>query len=118
MEIPKKLFACDLDDGRVLRLIGEVDRCPYALAHKDQNGQNDCRDNQEHRFNLWVIVPVRRALASVRPITGNEESKRALNQHKSNTANDQNCVKQTVDPRAMLGSQSRKPVRLCDKKIK
>src|SRR3989442_8902430 len=64
VEIPEELFACDLDDRRILGLVREINRCPNALAHKNQNGEDDCSDDQEKRLDLRIVVPVGRSLVT------------------------------------------------------
>ena len=72
VEIPKELFACDLDDRRILRLVCEINRRPNALAHKNENGEDHGSGDQENRFDLRIVVPVGRSLVTVGTVSGDE----------------------------------------------
>src|SRR5207237_4429517 len=109
MEVPEELFAGDLNDRRILGLVCKVDRSPHALAHEDQDGEDHCGNDQEYRFNLRIIVPVRCVLAAVASVPRNEESKRSLNKYKSNASNGQHRAEETVNPGAVLRGQHGKP---------
>src|SRR5690242_15850784 len=58
VEIPGKLFAGNLDDGRILRSIREVDRSPDSLPHKYKDRENHGGSDQQESFSFGIVVPV------------------------------------------------------------
>src|SRR5439155_26307235 len=100
MEIPNELFACDLNDGRILWLIRKINGCPYALSHENQNGEDHGCGNQENRLDLGIVVPVRRPLVTVRTISLDEQSQRSLNQHERYTSNNHHPAERPPQPPA------------------
>ena len=58
------------------------------------------------------------AFAAAFTVTSHKIAKRSLDQNERNSRNDEHRHEKAVDAPAMLGCESWKPERLCDKKVK
>jgi hypothetical protein len=117
MEGPLKLLTGYLNDCGVGGLVRKINPGPHLLAPKDQHGQDHRGRDQQDRFSLWIIVPVRSLLGPIRSVTHNEITQCALNQNKGNSRHNQNGHEQAVNAAAVLGCKGREPVRSGDEKI-
>src|SRR5215510_8060705 len=117
MERPGKLLAGNLNDRRVCGFVRKINRSPHALSHENEYRQNDGGRDQKKRFGFRIVMPVGSALAAVLAISSDKEAKRPLNQHKSNPGNNEYRHEKAVNPAAVFGSKSWKPIWLCDEKI-
>src|SRR5690242_1133401 len=103
MEVPGKLLAGNLNNRGVCRSIREINRGPHPLPHEHENSEDHCRHNQENGLGLRIVVPVRRAFIRVLSISCYEVAQCALNENKSDAADDEYSHEKAVDARAVLG---------------
>src|SRR6185436_751381 len=66
MESPGELFAGDVNDHGVRRFVGKINRSPYALYPKNQDGEDQGSGDQQKGFSLRIVMPISRALRTVR----------------------------------------------------
>src|SRR5204862_2558655 len=117
-QMPSVRPAGDLNGRSRRRPVRKIDPCPTALAHKYENGEDHGSSDQQECFGLWIIVPVRGMLASIFSVSRDEKGECSLNENEGYSANDEHCHEKAVNLAAVLGSQSRKPIRLRNEEIK